>query len=207
MKKIISAGAIERVIFDDTHDGEQELIFELSAYSSLELVVVLSGKIPELVVSVHLLGVHAQAHIKGAYILKDTQKIIFKTQQFHRAPHTSSSCTVKGILYDASFAQYHGTINVDSIAHHTNAKQINKNILLSSTARAQSVPCLEVLTKHVQCSHGSAVGNLDKEILFYMQARGLSQSYAQKILLEGFIGEIVDALPRDTATHIKKMIA
>ena len=206
MKQRILAGATVRALFDDTIDTEQELIFELEANSSLEFVALLTGTIPELSITVHLMGENAQAHIKGLYILKDAQKLVFSTQQLHQAPHTTSSCTIKGILYDASYAQYKGTIHVDRQAHHANAQQVNKNMLRGSKARAQSVPCLEVLTKQVQCSHGSAVGNLDKEIVFYMQSRGLLAEQAQRVLLQGFAGEIIDALPIDKAMQVKELI-
>lgn len=206
MKQRILAGTTVRVFFDDTIDTKRELIFELEAQSSLEFFALLTGTIPELSIIVHLMGENAQAHIKGLYILKDAQKLLFKTQQLHQAPHTSSSCTIKGILYDTSYVQYHGIIHVDRQAHYTNAKQVNKNILLSSKARAQSVPCLEVLTKQVQCSHGSAVGNLDKEIVFYMQSRGLSAMQAQRILLQGFASEIFETLPGDKAMQVKELI-
>lgn len=206
MKQRIEAGSVKRIIFDDSMDMEKEFEFELEADSSLEFIAIVRGTIEHFSIIVRLIGDNAQAHIKGLYLLKKTQKLTFKTEQLHQALHTSSSCIVKGILYDASNAQYQGVIHIEPQAHHTDARQLNKNILLSPKARAQSMPTLQVLTKQVKCSHGSAVGNLDQEIVFYMKTRGLNEQQAQRLLLEGFAAEITDALPLDRAMLIKKLI-
>lgn len=206
MMQRINAGESVRIFFDDAINAEHELSFELERDSSLELAFIMRGMIPKFLVSVRLIGENAQAHIKGLYILHGAHQLVLETKQLHQAAHTVSTCTIKGILYDKSYAQYRGTIYVEPQAHHTIAKQLNKNILLSCQARAQSVPSLEVLTKQVQCSHGSAVGNLDKEVMFYMQARGLSESQAQRILLQGFVSEIMDAMPANMVEQIKELI-
>lgn len=206
MMRAIAAGQTVQIIVDDAYDTHQHLEFELARDSSLELIVLLRGIIPELSISVRLIGENAQAHIKGLYILRDVQAVTFKTQQIHQASHTTSSCTIKGIMYDSAYAHYHGTIYVAPQAHYTQARQANKNILLSASARAVSVPSLEVLTKHVHCSHGSAVGSVDKESIIYMQSRGLSAEQAQLLLLQGFAAEIIDAMPSSMVEQVRELI-
>jgi Fe-S cluster assembly protein SufD len=101
---------------------------------------------------------------------------------------------------------YGGTIYVAPHAHTTQARQSNKNMLLDSRARATSVPSLEVLTKQVQCAHGSAVGNLDQDALWYMLSRGVALQDARRMLLEGFVAEIIDPVPADVLEQIKKTV-
>jgi len=202
----VPAGQSITHIFDDAIDTQSELVFELERDSSLELFVVVRGTIPKLSISVSLQGENAHARIRGVYILEHNEAVLIETRQIHQAPHTVSDCSIKGILYDTSFAEYHGAIYVDPQAHHTQAAQSNKNILLSSSARAISIPSLEVLTKQVKCAHGSAVGTIDPEILFYAQSRGLGADQAQKIVLQGFVGEILDSMPERLVREVQDLI-
>lgn len=202
----LSAGQSLVHIHDDSMAHATELIFELERDSSLDLLIILRGITPALSITVRLNGINAQAHIKGIYILKDDQRVTLETKQLHYAAHTTSDCSIKGILYDASCAHYHGAIFVDSQAHHTHAAQANKNVLLSSDARAISIPSLEVLTKQVKCAHGSAVGSMDCELLFYAQSRGLSESQAKKLLLQGFVGDVLQAMPVHLIQEIQSLI-
>ncbi len=132
----------------------------------------------------------AQAYMKGAYILQSEQQFAINAVQHHRAPHTQSNLVFKGIITDAAHALYQGTIFIDKNAHDSDASQNNKNILLGEKARAYSIPNLQVLNNDVQCAHGSAVGQLDAEQLFYARSRGLSESQAQKMLLTGFLQDL-----------------
>lgn len=206
MMQRIPAGTSMQIIFDDMRDAHEKLEFELERDSTLILVILLRGSIPRLSIIVHLIGQGAQVDIKGLYLLKDAHAVLLETKQIHKAPNTISSSVVKGILYDSSFVHYTGKIYVDKQARHTHAKQENKNIVLGSLARAISVPSLEVLTKHVRCSHGSAVGNIDQESVVYMQSRGLSVQQAQRLALQGFVTEIVQGMPEPMVECIKELI-
>ena len=136
-------------------------------------------------------GEGSRAVVKGGYRLKDLQEVVLQTRQNHMAAHTSTELVIKGILDDQSKVVYQGTIFVNEQGRGTQASQTNKNILLSDSARAHSMPQLEVLTNDVSCQHGSAVGYLDLEQLHYLQARGLSEEIAKKLLLDAFFADVV----------------
>lgn len=132
----------------------------------------------------------ASARIVGAYIGSASNAIEIKSFQHHEVPYTSSVLIMKGALYDAAHADYRGTIRVDQKAHGAHASQENKNILVSNAARAVSIPNLEVLTNDVKCFHGSAIGTIDTEQLFYAASRGIDEKTAQRILLKAFFADL-----------------
>lgn len=151
-------------------------------------------------------GEHAQAQVRGLYVLSDSQKVTIITRQEHRVPSTKSDLNIKGLLNDASASFYQGTIFVHQAAKQTVAVQENKNMLLSRCAQAQSIPSLEVLTNDVSCKHGSAVGYFDEQALFYLVSRGLNSDHAKQVLLRGFCAEIIDTFPPDFVSSILKRI-
>ena len=176
----------EQTIYETSH-----MSFYLERESILDYSFLITGALAnKLVIDVVLQGERAQATVRGAYVLHQTQNIDITTTQRHCAPHTTSSLNIKGALYDQACSMYRGTIYVDKEARNTNAQQENKNILMSNGARAQSIPALEVLTNDVQCSHGSAVGQFDEDVILYAQTRGLDQMRVRRMLLEGFFMDL-----------------
>ncbi len=139
---------------------------------------------------VNLLGSYAHVSIIGYYRLEDNNEVVISTTQNHLAAHTTSNVIIKGILYDSSRADYQGMIHISAGAKYSNAVQENKNILLSKTAQAQSIPSIEVLTDEVQCAHASAIGYLDRKQLWYLQSRGIDQEQAQQLLLDAFLSNV-----------------
>jgi len=165
--------------------------FYLDKESILNYAIITTGsKVNKSWLDIMLQGSGAQAHVRGLYLLSGSQTIDITSAQMHQKSHTTSDLILKGIVHDQAHAVYRGTIFIDKQAHRTNASQENKNILLGDAARAHSIPNLEVLNHDVQCSHGSAVGQFDKEQLFYAQARGLKEQVAKKLLLEGFLSDL-----------------
>jgi Fe-S cluster assembly protein SufD len=149
-----------------------------------------------------LAGKGAHAHIQGAYVLSGKDHVNINTLQHHRVEHTTSLLNIKGVLKDSSYAHYQGTIRIEKGANHASASQENKNMLLSSSARAVSVPQLEVLAHNVRCFHGSAVGRFDEQHLFYAACRGISEEIAEKILLAAFLSDVLD---RDSSVLVAGM--
>ena len=86
---------------------------------------------------------------------------------------------------------------MDEVAQLTDAYQTNRNLLLSNTAEANSLPGLEILADDVKCSHGATVGRLDEDQLFYLMSRGISERKAQELLVFGFFEEIIEKLESD----------
>jgi Fe-S cluster assembly protein SufD len=112
----------------------------------------------------------------------------------HARPHCTSHQLYKGVLDDASKTVFNGRIVVDPGAQKTDAKQSNRNLLLSETAQAQSNPQLEIYADDVRCTHGSTVGRLDEEAVFYLRSRGIDRSSAENLLTFAFAAEIVDGV-------------
>jgi len=142
-----------------------------------------------------LLGPGANSDMLGLYFGDGDQHFDHNTSQDHVAPHTSSDLLYKGALDDASRAAFRGIIRVNKGAQQTDAYQTNRNLLLSDRARADSLPNLEIEADDVKCSHGATVGQLDQESLFYLMSRGLEREQAERLVVMGFLGEVLSRLP------------
>ncbi len=142
-----------------------------------------------------LIGSGAHARLAAAYVSGGEQVHDFRTFQRHVAPDTSSDLLFKGVVDDAAQAIYTGLIHVGPDARGVNALQTNRTITLSEEASAESVPNLEIENNEVQCSHASAVGPIDQEQRFYLEARGVPSARAERLIIEGFIDEVVSELP------------
>ncbi len=139
-----------------------------------------------------LTGEGAEAKVTGAYAPHARQHIDFDTTQEHAAPNTISDLAFRGILADRSTAVWKGNIIVDPGAQKTDAFQECRNLLLSKKAHADAIPGLEILANDVRCTHAAAVAQIDREQLFYLRARGLGQADAQRLVIEGFLQELVE---------------
>jgi Fe-S cluster assembly protein SufD len=117
-----------------------------------------------------------------------------RTYQDHQAPGASSDLLYKNALDGASHAIFAGMIKVESGAHHTDAYQKVRNLILSDDAEADSMPGLEILADDVKCSHGAASGQIEADELFYLLARGIPHKAALQLLVNGFLQEVIDRL-------------
>jgi len=139
-----------------------------------------------------LAGPGADAKVTGAYAPHARQHVDFDTTQEHGAPNTTSDLAFRGILADRSSAVWRGMIKVDPGAQQTDAFQVCRNLLLSKKAHADAIPGLEILANDVRCTHAAAVAQIDKEQLFYLRSRGLDQASATRLVIEGFMAELVE---------------
>jgi len=129
----------------------------------------------------------------GFYRLQqDNQYIDHHIDIDHIAPRSNSEMLFKGILDNKSRAVFNGRLHVEKDAQKITAYQANHNLLLSNNAEVYSKPELEIYADDVKCKHGATTGQLDQDALFYMRARGIEQSEAMNILLQGFAGEILE---------------
>ena len=110
----------------------------------------------------------------------------------HNKAQTESEVIYKGILDDYANAVFNGLVNVPFQSKHINSDQKNHNIILSKTAKVNSNPKLKISCDDVKCSHGSTMGNLDKDALFYLRSRGIELEKSKKILLNSFMNEIIE---------------
>ena len=139
-----------------------------------------------------LAGEGAEAKVTGAYAPHARQHVDFDTTQEHGAPNTTSDLAFRGVLADRSSAVWRGVIKVDPGAQRTDAFQECRNLLLSKRAHADAIPGLEILANDVRCTHAAAVAQIDAEQLFYLRSRGLSEALAKRLVIEGFMAELVE---------------
>ncbi len=134
-------------------------------------------------------GASCDAH--GLYALKENQHHDTMSYIKHTAPHTESAQLYKGILADSSRGIFTGRVRVEKDAQQINAQQLNKNLLLSKKAQANSRPQMEINADDVKCAHGSTTGQLSEEELFYFQARGIDKDKASRMLAKAFAYDVV----------------
>lgn len=153
---------------------------------------------------IQLLAQGANCDASGFYHLtQDQQYIDHHVDIIHQAARSRSNLLYKGILEKKSRAVFNGKVTVDKNAQMVLAQQINHNLLLSQNAEIYSKPELEIYADEVKCKHGSTVGQLDPEALFYLCSRGISHEAAIAMLLHGFADEVID---RIVNPEIKKQV-
>ncbi|HKQ37305.1 MAG TPA: Fe-S cluster assembly protein SufD [Verrucomicrobiae bacterium] len=130
--------------------------------------------------------------LNGLYITRDEQLADHHMIVEHAKPNCNSHEYYNGILDDRSKGVFHGRILVQQEAQKTDAKQTNKNLLLSDDATIDTKPQLEIYADDVKCTHGATVGQLNDESIFYLRARGIGIDTARRILIHAFAGEIID---------------
>ncbi len=133
----------------------------------------------------------AECWVDGLYLVGDGQHADTHSLIDHRAPRCASHQIYKGILDGKSRAVFNGKVFVHQDAQQTDAKQTNKNLLLSKEARVDTKPQLEIFADDVKCAHGATVGQLEEEELFYLASRGLHPDLARNLLTYGFAEELV----------------
>jgi Fe-S cluster assembly protein SufD len=139
-----------------------------------------------------LAGPGATSRVTGAYFADGTQHLDYDTFQEHIAPSTTSDFAFKGALRDTARAVWRGMIRVEEGAQKTNAYQENRNLLLSKSAHADSIPGLEIMANDVRCTHGATLGQVDREQLFYLMTRGLTRAEAERLIVRGFFQDVLD---------------
>lgn len=132
-----------------------------------------------------------ECHLYGIYILDKSQRVDNFSYIDHIAPHCNSNEHFKGVLDDASLANFSGCIRVERDAQKTEAYQANNNLLLTDTARVNAKPQLIIDADDVKCSHGATVGQIDEEAMFYLRSRGIGKTEARMMMMFGFAHDII----------------
>ncbi len=186
-----------QILHEDVLDTSGNYKIEVPAAARYEGVFLLKGE--SLKISVHLTGEKAACDIKIVYLSSADLKNDIVCDVYHDSPETYSSQIVKGVLAQSGTADYHGTIHIPLDSQKCEGSQNHRAVLLSDKAKVTCVPELEIYADDVKCAHGSAVGALDEAQLFYLQARGIEPREAQKMLIHGFLS---DLLPDTFETEI-----
>jgi Fe-S cluster assembly protein SufD len=159
------------------------------------LIVNLGGAVARVDLAASLEGPGSRSDMLGLYFGRGSQHFDHNTRQDHRVPHAGSDLLYKGALADSSRAVFRGIIKVFPKAQRTDAYQTNRSLILSRTAEAVALPNLEIEADDVRCSHAATVGQLDEEELFYIMSRGIPRHEAERLVVFGFFGEVLDRLP------------
>lgn len=140
-------------------------------------------------------GEDAACTLNGLTLGRGRRHVDHHTFIDHRRPRCTSRQLYKGVLDDRSRAVFNGRVRVAEGAVGTDARQLNRNLLLSPAAEADSKPQLEIFADDVKCSHGAAVGSLDAGQLYYLRTRGLAETEARALLLQAYAAEVFTAIP------------
>jgi Fe-S cluster assembly protein SufD len=141
-----------------------------------------------------LAGPGASAQVNGVMFTTGRQHLAYFTRQDHAAHHTTSDLLYRGGLKDRSRVVWKGMIRVEKDAQRTDAYQKNDNLVLSESARADSIPGLEIEANDVRCTHGATAGRVDEDMIFYAEARGIPRETAVRLIVEGFFADVYDRI-------------
>ena len=146
-----------------------------------------------------LAGEGLECILNGLYLTRNEQLADHHMVVEHAQPHCASHEYFNGILDDKSKGVFHGRILVQPVAQKTDAKQTNKNLLLSDDATADTKPQLEIYADDVRCTHGATIGQLNDESIFYLRSRGIGPETARRMLIHAFAGEIIERIQHEPA--------
>jgi Fe-S cluster assembly protein SufD len=154
-----------------------------------------------------LVGEGARSDLLAVAVATGDQEFDARTLQDHISPRTASDLLYKNALEDRARCTFGGLIRVEPHAHFTDAYQKVRNLLLSDDAEANSMPGLEILADNVRCTHGATSGQIEKDELFYLRARGIPISVAQRLIVGGFLNEVIRRLEQPAvAGHLNQLI-
>ena len=172
---------------------------ELGRSSSYDTTSInLGGRLSRHDISVVMDNEGAECWVDGLYLIGADQHTDTHSVIDHQQPHCNSHQLYKGILDGNARAVFNGKIFVREGAQKTDAMQTNKNLLLSPQARVDTKPQLEIYADDVKCAHGAAVGQIDQEELFYLQARGINPELGRSLLTYGFAEEVIEKIKIDS---------
>ncbi len=174
---------------EDVVDASGSYVIDVPEAARYEGVFLLKGE--SLKITVHLTGKKAACDIKIAYLSSADLKNDIVCDVYHDVPETVSSQIVKGVLAENGTADYHGVIHIPFDSQKCEGSQNHRAVLLSDEAKVTCVPELEIYADDVKCAHGSAIGALDETQLFYLQTRGIDRKEAQKMLIHGFLSDLL----------------
>lgn len=174
--------------------GVVRMILERDATVN-SLLVAFGAALVKTNVESRLVGQGSTSEMLGIAFGDGTQHFDYHTLQEHVAPNTTSDLLYKGVLKDKARSVFSGLIRADYGAQKTNAFQLNRNLILSDGARADSMPKLEIMANDLRCTHGASTSRLNEDQIFYLMSRALPRSVAVRMMVDGFLAEIFDRIP------------
>ncbi|WP_025898851.1 Fe-S cluster assembly protein SufD [Sneathiella glossodoripedis] len=151
-----------------------------------------------------LLGRGSDCTLNGAYLMRGNQHCDTTTVTEHRVPENKSQQIYKGVLDENAHGVFQGKIHIFEDAQKVSGDQLSKALVLSDNAQVACKPELEIYADDVKCSHGATSGELDDMALFYLQSRGIEQEQARQMLIEAFLGDVLDEINNDDVRDFLK---
>ncbi len=161
------------------------------------VISVMGSAVTKAFQTVELDGQGSWARMSGLFFASRRQHFDLDTQQNHNAPDTVSDLLYKGVLKNRARSVWQGMIKALPDSQRIDGFQANRNLLLEKTARADSIPGLEIEADDVRCTHASTIGQIDQEEVFYLMARGIPRPMAVQMVVEGFFAPVMDRIPFD----------
>ena len=175
--------------------------------SAMSLNLHLGGKYSRFESLSRLIGEGGRSDLLAVAVAKHQQEFDARTLQDYISPHTASDLLYKNALDDRARTTFGGLIRVEPHAHFTDAYQKVRNLLLSDDAEANSMPGLEILADNVRCTHGATSGEIDEEELFYLRSRGIPTRAAQRLIVTGFLDEVIQRLNHSViGDHLHRLV-
>lgn len=162
------------------------------------VVFLIDGKDQAGDVKIVIKGREANVQILGIIVGFANQKINLYSLQDHIKMESVSDLLIKSVLFDEAKLFYKGLIKIEKDAQKSNAYQKNQNLLMSTTAWADSRPYLEIFANDVRCTHGATIGKIDEEQLYYLKTRGLNKKEATKLIISGFFADVIQRIPDES---------
>ena len=167
-----------------------EVKVKQEASSECRMVVAQLGD-ANVMYNIALDGREAASNLRGVFVGTDSEHAVFDLTTRHNVPDCRSESLVKGVVSGRATGEFRGLVYVAQDAQRTDARQTSRNVEIGNAAHIITKPQLEIYADDVKCSHGATVGQIDDEAILYMRQRGLSESTARRLLLEGFVGDVV----------------
>lgn len=172
------------------------------------MAIDIGGRLTRNNLTVIMAGEGSNSDVRGAYVISRDQHVDNQVIVDHVVGHNDMNELYKGILDGHARSVFHGSIIVRPNAAKVNAMQVDKNLLLSNDAEADTKPAFWIYCDDVRCGHGAACGNLDDDAMFYLRSRGIEEEEARMILIRAFVSEIVDAIQEPSIhDHVAALIA
>lgn len=166
-------------------------------------VAMINGKNVNVNLNVEINGEHSTFRAPGIIMPGEGQSFRYNSVIDHKAGKSATYQKVRTVANGNGQADFFGIVKVERDAQKSETEQVNNNILLTETARIESKPQLEIYADDVKCSHGSTTGMLDKDQIFYMRSRGISEKTAQGLMLQAFLGEVISDI--DSADYADRL--
>ncbi|MEX2235961.1 MAG: Fe-S cluster assembly protein SufD [Dehalococcoidia bacterium] len=185
--------SLQRWSQDTWNMSRQRFVFDDEAKASL-LFAALGSRTTKAYVQTIFKGASSSARMKGLIVGDNDQSIDYQTLQEHAGVASESDLDFKAALKDRSRAIWLGLCVITKTGQRSNANQTCRNLLLSEKASAFPIPSLEILANDVKCSHGTTVGQVDEQQIFYAQTRGIDREAAERMIVDGFFQPLVDSV-------------